>query len=146
MKRILFSLSLLMTISFANAQTANDEITKEIERAIELSQATSTFSNSMNSMMQPLVAQGMISTDQLSGLITELEQLMVPALKEKISVLYRENFTLDELKQMNAYLASPLGQKAVKLTPMITSESMKLATSPDFQSKMQEIIMRNLQK
>ena len=146
MKRILFSLSLLMTISFANAQTANDEITKEIERAIELSQATSTFYNSMNSMMQPLVAQGMISTDQLSGLITELEQLMVPALKEKISVLYRENFTLDELKQMNAYLASPLGQKAVKLTPMITSESMKLATSPDFQSKMQEIIMRNLQK
>lgn len=145
MKKFFLMMALLMAMSASQAQTANDELTKEINRTIELSNTTTTFTETLRLQFKPLVDQGLIPAEKISPLIKELEQLLVPVLKERMIQLYKENFTLDELKQMNEYLASPLGQKFVKLTPMLSAEGTKIAQSPEMQQKMQQIMMRLLQ-
>ena len=146
MKKIFVSMLLLMTVVGVQAQTANDEFTKEIERTIELSNPTKTFTETLNSQLKPLVAQGMVSSDKIGDIIKEIEQLMVPELKKRIVEIYKQNFTLAELKQMNYYLASPVGQKAVKLTPMIAEESIKVASMPEMQEKLMKLMSSLMQQ
>jgi hypothetical protein len=71
---------------------------------------------------------------------------MVPELKKRIVEIYKQNFTLAELKQMNDYLASPVGQKAVKLTPMIAEESIKVASMPEMQEKLMKLMSSLMQQ
>lgn len=137
---------LLVSMVTACAQTGNDEFTKEVNRAIELQNVTSNFSQMMTQQMQPLVNQGMISAQNLSALIKEVEEYAAPLLKKKMAELYRKNFTLDELKQINAYLSSPAGQKALKLMPEFAAEGMKIMQTPEAQKKIQELAMKYLSK
>lgn len=137
---------LLVSMVTACAQTGNDEFTKEINRAIELQNVTSNFSQMMTQQMQPLVNQGMISAQNLSALIKEVEEYAAPLLKKKMAELYRKNFTLDDLKQINAYLSSPAGQKALKLMPEFAAEGMKIMQTPEAQKKIQELAMKYLSK
>lgn len=146
MKKILISMMLLVSMVTACAQTGNDEFTKEVNRAIELQNVTSNFSQMMTQQMQPLVNQGMISAQNLSALIKEVEEYAAPLLKKKMAELYRKNFTLDDLKQINAYLSSPAGQKALKLMPEFAAEGMKIMQTPEAQKKIQELALKYLSK
>lgn len=146
MKKIIISMMLLVSMVTACAQTGNDEFTKEVNRAIELQNVTSNFSQMMTQQMQPLVNQGMISAQNLSALIKEVEEYAAPLLKKKMAELYRKNFTLDDLKQINAYLSSPAGQKALKLMPEFAAEGMKIMQTPEAQKKIQELAMKYLSK
>ena len=137
---------LLVSMVTACAQTGNDEFTKEVNRAIELQNVTSNFSQMMTHQMQPLVNQGMISAQNLSALIKEVEEYAAPLLKKKMAELYRKNFTLDDLKQINAYLSSPAGQKALKLMPEFAAEGMKIMQTPEAQKKIQELALKYLSK
>lgn len=137
---------LLVSMVTACAQTGNDEFTKEINRAIELQNVTSNFSQMMTQQLQTLVDQGMISAENLSALIKEVEEYAAPRLKKKMAELYKKNFTLDELKQINAYLSSPAGQKALKLMPEFSAEGMKIMQTPEAQKKLQEIALKYLSK
>ena len=137
---------LLVSMVTACAQTGNDEFTKEVNRAVELQNVTSNFSQMMTQQMQPLVNQGMISAQNLSALIKEVEAYAAPLLKKKMAELYKKNFTLDELKQINAYLSSPAGQKALKLTPEFAAEGMKIMQTPEAQKKIQELALKYLSK
>lgn len=137
---------LLVSMVTACAQTGNDEFTKEVNRAVELQNVTSNFSQMMTQQMQPLVNQGMISAQNLSALIKEVEEYAAPLLKKKMAELYRKNFTLDDLKQINAYLSSPAGQKALKLMPEFAAEGMKIMQTPEAQKKIQELAMKYLSK
>ena len=137
---------LLVSMVTACAQTGNDEFTKEVNRAIELQNVTSNFRQMMTQQMQPLVNQGMISAQNLSALIKDVEAYAAPLLKKKMAELYRKNFTLDELKQINAYLSSPAGQKALKLTPEFAAEGMKIMQTPEAQKKIQELALKYLSK
>ncbi|MBQ7461640.1 MAG: DUF2059 domain-containing protein [Bacteroidaceae bacterium] len=146
MKKILISMMLLVSMVTACAQTGNDEFTKEVNRAVELQNVTSNFSQMMTQQMQPLVNQGMISAQNLSALIKDVEAYAAPLLKKKMAELYRKNFTLDELKQINAYLSSPAGQKALKLMPEFAAEGMKIMQTPEAQKKIQELALKYLSK
>ena len=145
MRKIFISMLLLVGVITMQAQTENDEMSREIERTIELSNTTNTFMETMRLQMQPLVAQGMIKADKLQSVTNELAKLLMPALKQRLAVVYRENFTLDELKQMNAYLSSSVGQKAVKLTPVLASAGAEVVQSPEMRAKMQELLGRLVQ-
>lgn len=146
MKKILVSMMLLMSMAAAYAQEATDEFTKEIYRAIELQNVTSNFSQMMTQQLQTLVDQGMISAENLSALIKEVEEYAAPLLKKKLAELYKKNFTLDELKQINAYLSSSAGQKALKLTPQFAAEGMKIMQTPEAQKKIQELALKYFSK
>ena len=158
MKRIFISMVLLISMVTVNAQTEtktqnatlteteNDELTTEINRAIELSNVTANFGSIMVTQLQPLVEQGLLSAENLPTMVKEIEEWILPNLKKRMVTLYKEHFTLDELKQMNAYLASPVGQKALKLTPEFAAEGMAIVQTPEAQQKIQEIFLHYMKK
>ena len=96
--------------------------------------------------MQPLVEQGMFPADKVEAIVKEFEEFAVPLLKKKMIALYKEKFTLEELKQINAYLSSPVGQKATKLMPEFAAEGMKIVQTPEAQQKTKEIVLKYLSK
>ena len=149
MKKFFLSLMMLMTVVAVNAQETqaeDDELTTEVNRAIELSNVTANFGSLMVTQLQPLVEQGLLSAENLPTMVKEIEEWMLPNLKKRMVTLYKENFTLDEVKQMNAYLASPVGQKALKLTPEFAAEGMKMVQSLEAQKKLQEIFLQYMKK
>ena len=149
MKKFFLSLMMLMTVVAVNAQETqaeDDELTTEVNRAIELSNVTANFGSLMVTQLQPLVEQGLLSAENLPTMVKEIEEWMLPNLKKRMVTLYKENFTLDEVKQMNAYLASPVGQKALKLTPQFAEEGMAIVQTPEAQQKIQEIFLLYMKK
>ena len=144
MKKLFISLVLLMSVAAVNAQTENDELTKEINKAIEVSVGTLNFTQMMTTQLQPLVEKGVITAENLEPLVKDVEAWMIPQLKEKMAALYRQYFTLEEMKQVNAYISSPIGQKFMKLTPKFSAAGMEIVTTPEAQKKIQEILMRYL--
>ena len=149
MKKFFFSLMMLMTVVAVNAQETqaeDDELTTEVNRAIELSNVTANFGSLMVTQLQPLVEQGLLSAENLPAMVKEIEEWMLPILKKRMAALYKKHFTLDELKQMNAYLASPVGQKALKLTPQFAEEGMAIVQTPEAQQKIQEIFLHYMKK
>jgi hypothetical protein len=52
------------------------------------------------------------------------EQIMarLPKYLDEVALIYTRNFALDELKAMNAFYESPLGQKLLQKTPALLKE------------------------
>ena len=105
MKKILVSMMLLMAMAAAHAQVAKDEFTKEINRTIELSNTAKNFRETMTQQMHTLVDQGHFQADNLDAMVKEIEAYALPLLEKKLTDIYREHFTLEEIKQINAYLS-----------------------------------------
>jgi len=51
------------------------------------------------------------------------------AQKGDIAALYAKNYTLDELKKLNAFYQSPLGQKTVQIMPQLAAASAQIGQS-----------------
>ena len=148
MKRILISMALLLSMVAVQAQTQTktDEFTKEINKAIEVMNISGNFTQTLTDQMQPLVEQGLITAENVAPLVKEIETNMMPQMKERMAALYKANFTLEELKQINAFFSSTVGQKMQKLTPEFAAEGMKVVQTPEAQNKIQEIFLRYMKK
>ena len=142
MKRIYVIVVLLLTMVAVQAQTKDDEWKAEIDRNFTLSHTPETFVETMSSQLKPLVEQGSIKAEQLDPMVKEMSDVLLPALKEVTTSFYKEHFTLDELKQINAYLASPIGQKTSKLTPELTQKAQAVGQTPEAQQKLQSVLLK----
>ena len=89
---------------------------------------------------------GNISSENLNVCCQKIVEIMLPVLQERIITLYQEHFTVSEIKQMNAYLGSTVGQKALKLSPLFATEGMKISQTPEMQRKIQEVLIPYLKK
>ncbi|MBQ3634468.1 MAG: DUF2059 domain-containing protein [Bacteroidales bacterium] len=139
-------LAVVMTVFALGSWAQSSEFDKEIAKTFELMKYRETTIESLESSFQSFVAQGMMSQDKLKDFSKEFVDLMLPELKTGISQIYKETFTLDELKKLNEWLASPLGQKSVNLTPKAAEVGAKLGQSPEFQGKMQQLMMKYFAK
>lgn len=148
MKRIFISMVLFLSMVAAHAQTQteNDEFTKAICRAIELQSLTSNYEQLVTQQLQTLVDNGYVSAEQIPALAKELTDFAIPLVEKKLVSLYRKHFTLEEVKQINAYLSSSVGQKTLKLLPLFTEEGMKIMQTPEAQQKVGELVLRYMQK
>ena len=144
MKRIYVIVVLLLTMVAVQAQTKDDEWKAEIDRNFTLSRTPENFVETMSSQLKPLVEQGAIKAEQLDPMVKETKDVLLPALKEITMSFYKEHFTLDELKQINAYLASPIGQKTSKLIPELTQKVQAVGQTPEAQEKIQNILLKYL--
>ncbi len=62
-----------------------------------------------------------IVTEEILNAFKERE----PALIELFVEIYDRHYTLSEIHEMEAFYATPLGQKSIKLLPTITREGME---------------------
>lgn len=53
----------------------------------------------------------------------------LPAFVDEIAVLYTKHFTIDELRQLNAFYSSPVGQKSASVMPQIMQQSMQMGSA-----------------
>ena len=144
MKRIYVFVVLLLTMVAVQAQTKDDEWKAEIDRNFTLSRSEENFVEGVLSGMNTLVEQGAIKAEQLEPLAKEIKDVLIPSLKELATSFYKEHFTLDELKQINDYLASPIGQKATRLAPELTIKAQGIIQTPESQEKIQKILLKYL--
>ena len=56
-----------------------------------------------------------------------MKKLDTKELTERLVKVYDKYYTMDDLKEMNAFYDGPIGQKMMKSTPMIMSESNTIA-------------------
>ena len=128
------------------AQNSSDsEFNAEVMRSFELQHTRATLQETI--LMQYKQPQNravfsMLTDQQLEDMASEVVDLMVPKLQTKMFELYRQYLTLEELRQINDYLASPVGQKATKLVPLFTNEGTKIAQDPEVQAGIMEIVQR----
>lgn len=146
MRKILFVFALLSILTQTKAQTVDNSFKAEVAKAFELQKTKETMTETMRLQMLPLVEQGKITSDNLNRFVVELVEFMLPFMLEKMVKLYEQYFTLDEIKQMNAYLATPAGQKWIKVAPMFTTEGIKVASSEPVQNKIQGLLSRYMNK
>ena len=145
MKKILLFMALLVS-AVVQAQTNVDAFKAEVEKTIKLQHTTDVFVEGLKMQIQKLTETGALDAEKLQPLVEEIGQAVVPALTERMQEVYKENFTLDEMKQINAYLATPVGQKVVKLTPMLSVEGVNVVQQPELQAKITAIISKYLNK
>jgi hypothetical protein len=67
--------------------------------------------------------------DQIMPLMLELINSRIEQFTDTMAQIYARNFTVDELRQIQAFYQSPTGQKLLDRTPAIAHESMALAQS-----------------
>lgn len=146
MKKVIISMLMLVTVVAAHAQGISEEYAAEVRKALQLQHTTETLVETMRLQMQQLVDKGTMTVEGVNGFCQEMGDIMYPALEKRITDLYYQNLSLDELRQMNAYLSSPVGQKGIKLAPMFAAEGAKVAQSPEIQGKIMTIMSKYIKK
>jgi hypothetical protein len=80
--------------------------------------------------IKPLVVQNRPEVerdfDQLMPLMLEMMNSQLGAFTEALTQIYARNFTADELRQVQAFYHTPVGQKLLDRMPAIAQESMAL--------------------
>lgn len=142
MKRIIFMLALVLMACNVFAQDA--AFKKEVEKTIELTNLKATLSEAMRIQYQQLVDAGTIKLDDVQATADECAEAMLPKMKEFMLEVYYENYTLNEMKEYNKFLATPLGQKMVAVTPKITNATTKLSQDPEILGKLQSVLLKHL--
>ena len=142
MKRIIFMLALVLMVCNVFAQ--DDAFKKEVDKTIELTNLKATLSEAMRIQYQQLVDAGTIKLDDVQATSDECAEAMLPKMKEFMLEVYYENYTLSEMKEYNKFLAKPLGQKMIAVTPKVTNATTKLSQDPEILGKLQSVILKHL--
>ena len=97
--------------------TRTDEMAKQMVTAL------------INNLL-PLIAKA--NPGQNDAIKALMEKYFVPALiadfpllRDKIAILYAQNFSLDELQKLAAFYKTPAGQKYISIAPSIAVQAMQ---------------------
>jgi len=101
MKKILVTLSLILATNFAFAQDDANALAMEV---IKKSGATVTMEMAKNQIL------AMIPEAKHQEFSKDFDALL-PSLNEKLSVMYTEVYTVEDLKEMIAFYDTPVGKK-----------------------------------
>ncbi len=136
---LLFVLLLsLETIGAVGAQPASDpDAVREARGLLERAgidelgrQHMTAVSTQLMSTVQSIDAGKDEDKDKLTAEFARLAgkeiEARLPKYAEEVALIYARTFTLDELKQLNAFYDSPLGQKLLEKSPVLFKESADL--------------------
>ena len=128
---------LLILISIAPAPAQSPDAVAAAKQLMTTLKSADQFKAILPALMRalkPAVVQNRPEVerdyDALVPILTETMNGRVNDLLEKVAAVYAQNFSADELKQLDAFYRGPLGQKFVQKLPAVTQES--LAIGQDF--------------
>lgn len=142
MKQLMILMLLMFATITATAQTADDEFNAEVRKSIELQHMGETLENTMKLQMTSAFPANHISTENMDAFIKEISVVMKPKLEVILRKVYVDNFTLEDMKQMNAFMATPVGQKTIKLAPMLANAGAEVAKDPEVMKAIQDAVMK----
>ncbi len=147
MKKILTLALFCALFAFtANAQNASeDPFRTELKRHLELTNSKKTLTAGVKGMLETFAKNGMLSAGKDIDLIAEdVSNTLFPLMMDEYVVIYKKYFTLDELREINAFLITPIGKKYAESTPKITMESASIGQK--YGPKIGEVLQRHLQQ
>ncbi len=149
MKKILTMALLMLATMTVSAQTQDEAFANEVKKSIELQHMREMLTEMMDLQLKQVFGQNSelssIPADKIEAISREVVDVMQPKLEQLMYKMYEENYTLEEMKQLNAYQATPLGQKSLKLAPKMSLAGAQVAQDPEVVSAIQAIVMKYLQ-
>lgn len=127
----------------------NSEFDKEINKIIKSQFNKKAMMDTYITYMKTIAASDstLSSIDiDWSPIAEEVVDSLTPKLFALQTELYRKNYTLNELKQMNTFLSSPVGQKMTKLYPYFTEKSLELTSNDENQNMVKKIVLQAIYK
>ena len=120
----LIVLSICVSLSCFGQTKIPAEKEAEIRRTLQLTGVQQTMEQLKTQMISAMRAQ---MKDVPSEFWTRLETKMdTSELLEKLLPLYDKYYTIEDLRAVNAFYASPVGRRLVATVPKITKESMAI--------------------
>jgi uncharacterized protein len=128
---IAWIVALLLMAVPATAQAPAPEARAAAKELVETMRATDQLKTMMPMIMQqlkPMIVQGRPEVERdfdasLPQVIDAMSGRM-GELVDAIAVIYAQNFSADELRQVSAFYRTPVGQKFLEKLPAITQQSM----------------------
>ena len=144
--RILAALFALAFVLPAPAAEKDPAYEAELSRFIELQDLRVTFEKSMRAPLQQFVDRGMLTTAKLDAMCNEIVDLLYPTVLETMKEGYRKHFSLNELRQITAFYATPVGKKVISIAPELMQDAMAMVQTPEMQGKIQSIVIKHMTK
>jgi len=96
--------------------------------------ATMNMKNSYEGMIKRITQMQVQSNPSLKEITPMIEAFFTKymgweAQRGDIAALYAKNYTVEELKELNKFYQTPLGQKTVQLMPQLAAASAKIGQS-----------------
>lgn len=147
MKKIFLAFMLaIVSIAASNAQSAqNDEYESLLNQALAEQNIEETMAKMLNDNLQSLVQNGTLTSAKCMEMSNEIAKEFTPDVENAVKKIWRENLSLEELRQVVKWMTSPVGKKLIGLQVSANGEMQKLMTSPAMQQKMMGIVMRYIQ-
>lgn len=129
MKKIIFSLLVLLTVNLTSAQesTTVDPYSESVKTCLQGNGTIDYYSQVVDEMFTMLQKQ-YASKNVPEAVWTELKQVKPETLKELSQMIvsaYRGHFTHDDVKKMNALYATAAGKKMFKNPKALTASEKK---------------------
>ena len=124
MKKVI--LSILLCVGFIASISAQDqEYRNEVKKMMELSGGAVSFEQTINQMLENMQGQLMnVPAEFWIEMKTEMTKDGIDKLIEMITPIYYKYFTLEDLKQINAFYETPIGKKWGNAQPDVVKDQM----------------------
>ena len=103
-------------------------VAKELVATIHLADQFKALMPTIMKGLKPAIVQGRSDVDRdydaLTPVLLEGFQARYDELSEAIAIIYANNFTPDDLQGLIAFYKSPVGQKFLQKTPVVTQQSL----------------------
>jgi hypothetical protein len=134
MRKIFIGLTLLVAFSVNLHAKTTDEKLQELFNTMNMDATINTMYQQMQSMMNSRVADRPMSSEQqeiYNKYQEELLSLMQKEMgwddmQEDLMVIYKQNFTDQEISDMLAFYKSPTGQSVLQKMPVVMQEGMQV--------------------
>ena len=85
----------------------------EVNQFIQAQDLRGSAIKGMKTMLGQLVSQGILTATQVDSITDEIVAIIYPNMKAAVEQCLRQNLTIDELRQINAFYATPAGKKRI---------------------------------
>lgn len=146
MKKLLWVASLMMVMTAsAFAQTANDDaaFNAEFEKILVATDMNTQMSEAMTMALSKGFGEK-IAEAKKAAMEKDISERLVPVMVDEIRKVYREIFTVEDMKNLNAFYATPTGKKMAQSMQRITSSSIE--SGQKYGPILMEILQKHLSK
>ena len=130
---MIIGVTLLFSISTAPAQTPSPEALAMARSLISTMKLTDQYKALLPVILlsiKPAVVQGRAEIerdyDAMAAQIADAYAPYYSSMVDSAASLYASNFTVDELREIDAFYRLPVGQKLLQKSPAITQQSMQI--------------------
>lgn len=146
MKKIISIIALLIVATTGITKAQDAALVAEVKKCIELQNTREAMAEAMALQFKPMVEHGQLAIDNMDAMSHEIADALMTKLNDKLIEFYCENYTIDEIKTLNAFYATPVGQKNIKLAPKASYLGTQITQDPAFAVTLQTIMAKYIKQ